>query len=183
MTMMLDKGNAFAGVKTVVTGISTPPLMYCMFRRWGTEGFALLLRHGASVRDHDFEGNTCLHLCFNSLHSPYPPSQIQRARDAIIYLIQQGADVFAENIEGQSVSDIAYSLKFGWSGDIWDCALARCGYDVSHFRLGRTRQAKYGPHYTRDDFEDLWSGAEHLCPYYDPQEDDIYVSHWPPGVI
>lgn len=184
MMIMLDKGSAFAGAQTVVRG-TTPLLMYSACRSWQTEGFAPLVRHGASVRDRDTRGNTCLHNCFECIdkHDLDPLDEMRQKRDAIVYLIQQGADVFAENSKGQSVSDIAYNPNYSklgsptsWIGDIWDCALAKCGYDVSDFRRERKRKGVYDAWYTRDDFEDLWVGFDHLCPYYDPKEDDIYLS-------
>jgi hypothetical protein len=99
----------------------------------------------------------------------------------IILLIQHGADVYAEDHLGRSPSDFAYCSgvkscreKLGsMRGDVWDFALAVCGYDISEFRSrhGRYRKARYGTSYTRQDFEELWQGQEHLCPYYDAEED------------
>lgn len=178
--MMLDKGNAFAGIQTVVEGM-TPLLLYCTSFFWHIEGFELLLRRGASVRDRDPGGGTCLHCCLKLPASPFYSLRTRQMRDAIVYLIQQGADVFAEDSQGQSVSDFAYRRdKYPWDidsvkGDIWDCALASCGHDITDFRRGRTRQDVYSRFYKREDFEDLWAGIEHLCPYYDLEDDVIYI--------
>ena len=56
-------------------------------------------------------------------------------------------------------------------GDLWDCALAITGHNVSDYRRGWPREARYGEYYTRRDFEELWAGREHLCPYYHDVED------------
>lgn len=179
MKMMLDEANVFPGIQTVAESGLTPLLVYCACGYWQIEGFEVLLRYSASVRESDHDGNTCLKLCLGFIDNPDLHYEALRARDAIIYLIEQGADVFAQNTRSYSVSDVAYQSDKLWGsfrGDLWDCAVANCGYDVSEFRSGRTRQAVYTRRYTRDDFEDLWAGAEHLCPYYDLQEDDIYLS-------
>ncbi|KXX74908.1 hypothetical protein MMYC01_208950 [Madurella mycetomatis] len=94
----------------------------------------------------------------------------------IILLINHGADVYAKDRFGLSVSDIAYTEDNSrrWlgsaRGDIWDFALALSGYNISDFRQGRHRKARYGTAYTRQDFETLWAGHEHLCPYYDIED-------------
>ena len=65
-------------------------------------------------------------------------------RDALILLITNGADVYAKDSHGRSVTDIAYNARTKWSHDrcclhlnddlrlrdIWTEALAVCGYDV-----------------------------------------------------
>jgi hypothetical protein len=106
-------------------------------------------------------------------------------RDTVIYLIQLGAEVQAEDVWGKSVSQYAYSTRpgteltprregdeyGGYSGTLWDVTLAASGYDIKEFRRDYPRTARYGPKYTRSDFEQLWTGYEHLCPYWN---DDIY---------
>ncbi|KAK4034293.1 hypothetical protein C8A01DRAFT_18863 [Parachaetomium inaequale] len=96
----------------------------------------------------------------------------------IIFLIRSGADVHAKDHNGRSVSDLAYArFPHPWDmvgsmqGDVWDFALAVCGYNISDFRQGRCRKAHYGGYYNRQGFEELWAGHEHLCPYYDVEED------------
>jgi hypothetical protein len=96
----------------------------------------------------------------------------------IVLLIRHGADLYAEDYDGQSVSHTAYSAQseervgLGCvTGDVWDFALAISGYSISAFRQGHgRRRACYGRKYTRRDFENLWVGREHLCPYYDDVE-------------
>jgi hypothetical protein len=90
-------------------------------------------------------------------------------------LIQHGADVYAENMDGESVSQWAYSTD-PWvdedppssdGGDHWDTALFRCGYDITNFQIGYPRKTVYTDWCTRKDFEKLWDGVEGACPYYD----------------
>jgi hypothetical protein len=95
----------------------------------------------------------------------------------IVLLIKHGADLYAEDYNGQSVSHTAYSVEsedrveFGCvTGDVWDFALVLSGYSISVFRQGHGRRACYGTLYTRRDFENLWVGREHLCPYYGDED-------------
>ncbi|KAK3361862.1 hypothetical protein B0T24DRAFT_498839, partial [Lasiosphaeria ovina] len=90
----------------------------------------------------------------------------------IMYLINHGADPYAKDHFSKSVSTYAYTLRHydfvrlgDIRGDVWDFALAVCGYDISEFRRGYPRKARYGSLYTRKHFEELWSGHEQLCPY------------------
>jgi len=96
----------------------------------------------------------------------------------IIYLIDQGADIFAKDFLGVSVSGMAYApgidkrtrkILGGARGDVWDFSLAVCGYNITDFRE-KIRRPRYGTYYTRKDFEKLWAGHEHLCPYYDDED-------------
>ncbi|KAL9083914.1 MAG: hypothetical protein Q9165_008321 [Trypethelium subeluteriae] len=56
----------------------------------------------------------------------------------------------------------------GYRGNLWDAALARCGYDINRFReeAVHPRKPRYAPEYTRGYFEQLWEGFESHCPYY-----------------
>ncbi|RYP46536.1 hypothetical protein DL768_007283 [Monosporascus sp. mg162] len=71
------------------------------------------------------------------------------------------ADPRATDFNGNTVSDYAYKPWIverwpaglgSYHGDLWDSVLQSCG---------------------RSDFESLWRGREHLCPYWDD-------SPWPP---
>jgi hypothetical protein len=55
----------------------------------------------------------------------------------------------------------------GYRGDLWDAALVTCGYNLSEFRKLYPRLPRYDSRYKRSDFEKLWEGIEHLCPYWD----------------
>lgn len=138
--------------------------------------FMLLLTRGADLHARDNLGRTCLHISI--LNAPF---REKREFLSLVYLINSGADVFAVDNAGESVSDYAYSPTLddkcfglgGYRGDLWDAALVRCGYGIYGMREKYPRTPKYRA-YSRSDFEMLWSGFEHLCPYYhDPPV-------WPP---
>lgn len=143
-----------------------------------------LLRLGANIRDRDDQGRSCLHTCFGNLRSPKALGQF----DTIEYLLQQGADPRAVDNDGESVSEIAYTnmswqnARNSYAGDLWDAVLHKCGHDISQFRSGHRRRARYTTpahdewswfHYNRQDFESLWKGREAECPYWDDKP-------WPP---
>lgn len=185
--IMFDFGSSFVNANTKTTPTALSPLSeLCHWGFWGAESIAVLLKRNADVTERDGNGRTCLHYC---LSSPWNNGwstfgkfdYINRYSAGIILLIQHGADVYAEDQDGRSVSDIAYSrqhrhhfdnVELGcvW-GDAWDFALAVCGHDISTFRQGRCRKASYGERYNRQHFEKLWEGHEHLCPYYYDEED------------
>lgn len=54
-----------------------------------------------------------------------------------------------------------------YGGDLWDFMLDTCGYEIMEFRKSHPRKAQYVGIYTRQDFELLWEGREHRCPYWD----------------
>ncbi|OIW24632.1 ankyrin [Coniochaeta ligniaria NRRL 30616] len=142
---------------------------------------AFLLSKGCSISDVDYYGFNCLQVFFTNAPSPEAGS----LRDFLVYLVGQGADVYATDRLGRSVSQLAYS-KTCWSemavlgsycGDLWDAVLDLCGYSVLEFRKGYPRRAIYtrsprspGWNYSRVDFERLWEGREHRCPYWDDAE-------------
>ena len=143
--------------------------------------FDFLLSKGCSIYDINDWGSTCLHVFFRSI---VPPPSAQSWRDTLIYLIQRGADVYARDFSGNSISDIAYSvrclsmeLKTGsYPGDLWDAVLVLSGLDIHDLRKRDPRRKKYGENYSRQDFELLWKDHEHECPYWDdmdwPKADD-----------
>lgn len=117
---------------------------------------------------------TCLHCLVLEAHSPSTNDELE----SLVYLIQNGVDVRAVDCEGRSVSIVAYKLNYiepelgldhfgGYRGDLWDAALATCGYDLLEFRKDYPRTPRYGTEYERADFERLWEGIEERCPYWD----------------
>ncbi|GAB1318058.1 hypothetical protein MFIFM68171_08268 [Madurella fahalii] len=152
-----------------------PLLTYCGNPLVTAKGLSILLEKGADVRARNLFGETCLHIIIENLHRRWAPrddtEHPAQARNTLTYLIQHGADVFAVDNLGRSVAEAAYTMLdyFDTSihGDLWDVALAYCGFDVARFRetYGR-RVARYNHEYTRQVFEELWKGLEHLCPYY-----------------
>lgn len=86
--------------------------------------------------------------------------------DNIKSLISAGADINT-TYNGMTCSELAYSLA-SWTGDMWDAILVSFGYDIRDFRKGHPRKVYYTSLYTRRIFEEIWSGVEYSCPYYDP---------------
>lgn len=170
----------------------------CFGSRWSAENIAVLLQRNADVTDRDEMRRTCLHHCFRRhvicdhvrAGDEFTPDhdssdQIQRYSEAIILLVKTGADVYAEDNDGRSVSAYAYSRPCGKSnkkkiscicGDVWDFALAMCGYEISKFRQkeGVPRKPRYTACYTRQTFQNLWAGHENLCPYYDDKNHGLF---------
>ncbi|KAK3900087.1 hypothetical protein C8A05DRAFT_17566, partial [Staphylotrichum tortipilum] len=93
----------------------------------------------------------------------------------VIFLVSRGADVWATDCTGRSVSHVVYSPTVtdkylgSYRRDLWDLALAANGYDVLKVR-GNTRRVSHF-NYTRAHFRQLWAGREHLCHYPEDLED------------
>lgn len=198
---MLDNENLFIDVNATLSGGETPLHLTCANGRWSAEVFDILLSRGAQIGDTDHLGRSCLHICIDSewvsnddwswyKHHRGSPSPVARFVGGMIFLIRNGVDVRATDKYDTSVSDLAYRPSWNWykpeyprigsvRGDVWDFCLASCGYDIAEFRQGRPRRVHYGAYYSREDFEELWAGKEHLCPYFNdpevPEEDP------PPG--
>ena len=128
--------------------------------------FKLLLDRGANIHARNHGGLTCLH------------KAVVRARtcknemEAIVLLVQCGANIFTTDNLGRSIFDDAYDCDHeeyrplgGYRGDLWDAVLAQCGYE-SYIRRPEQRLCHYTVRYSREDFERLWKGREHLCPYF-----------------
>jgi hypothetical protein len=133
------------------------------------EAFACMVARGVNLDSRDNSGAGCLHLAVENAKRPSSGE-----REALIYLLENGADVHAKMNDGASVSDVAYTTnsadivyKLGsYRGDLWDAVLAGVGYDIGSFRRKYPRTAKFTVQYTRNDFLKLWERQEHLCPYF-----------------
>ncbi|KAI1293277.1 hypothetical protein F5Y03DRAFT_374458 [Xylaria venustula] len=134
-----------------------------------------LMDRGSLITEKNFNGSTCLHVFFRS--EPCFP-QKENWFNALIYAVRQGADVYAAEMDGVTVSQIAYAGRYcddvyrdigSYRGDIWDAVLHACGFNIWEFRQACPRTARYTAQYTRKDFEFLWKGREQLCPYWDDQ--------------
>ncbi|KAG5789072.1 hypothetical protein H9Q69_011860 [Fusarium xylarioides] len=124
-----------------------------------------------SPDDHQTLGFTCLHSLVYKAHRSRDRDELE----ALIFLIQQGADILAVDHHQHSVSmraylpndgDNQYSSKGSYRGDLWDAALTICGYDINSHRDAYPRVPRYNRNYRRKDFERLWEGYEALCPYW-----------------
>lgn len=87
----------------------------------------------------------------------------------ISLLLENGADPYARDNEGVSVSELVYDNKYTWPGkekggsmleDIWDRALHDSGHDIALFRQNYPRQVNYTSYYTAKEFRDLWYDRE-----------------------
>ncbi|KAM7196354.1 hypothetical protein V8F33_006263 [Rhypophila sp. PSN 637] len=182
MRIFLDN-SAFVTIESIVNAArhQTPLLTFCSSQRRSVEGLSILLNRGANIHARDKSGRTCLALCVSNLTFYYRRSrsaaeELAETRAVLRSLIRRGADVFALDDLELSVSEAAYYNKYedtSAPGDLWDVVLADCGFDVAWFRMkyGIRRRAGYRRGYTRQVFEDLWKGQEHLCPYYYDHEE------------
>ena len=102
------------------------------------ESIRLLIRRGAEPGLDLQHWGGCLPLAIYGSEM----ESLEGLRDALILLITNGADVYAKESHGYSVTDIAYNARTEWwydaklqvNGDlrlrdIWIEALAACGYD------------------------------------------------------
>ncbi|KAF4445333.1 hypothetical protein F53441_10882 [Fusarium austroafricanum] len=127
-----------------------------------------------SPDDHQTLGFTCLHSLVYKAHQTKSRDELE----ALILLIKQGADIFAVDHHQHTVSmraylpnsnDNQYSSKGSYRGDLWDAALAICGYDIQRHRNSYPRVPRYNKSYRRIDFERLWEGYEAACPYWNDE--------------
>ncbi|KAG7404759.1 hypothetical protein LZL87_006270 [Fusarium oxysporum] len=127
-----------------------------------------------SPDDHQTLGFTCLHSLVYKAHRGRDRDELE----ALMFLIQQGADVAAVDHHQHSVSmraylpndgDNQYSSKGSYRGDLWDAALTICGHDINIHRDAYPRVPRYNRNYRRKDFERLWKGSEDLCPYWNDE--------------
>ncbi len=176
MKLYLDSCEGFAGMSSRDTGGRTPFLSACCGQEYSKQVFSFLLDRGANVSDLDSACRSCLHLCLKTAGGS---DRIEKQLEALICLIERGADVWARDHAGQSVSHVVYSLDFfsysfgSYRRDLWDLVLTASGYDVLKV-LGNFRRVGWYPkteHYSRTHFRRLWEGREHLCPYPEDLED------------
>lgn len=93
----------------------------------------ILLDRGASVTARNNYGETCLHLALEWIRFPVNTSE----KDSILLLVKAGADVYATDYSGISVSDVANISTFSdrkrnrgtYRIDLWDEVFTECGYD------------------------------------------------------
>ena len=139
LQILLDHGSEFINTDCEIPFSSF--LTYLLrFDKWTVESIRLLIRRGAEPGLYVQPWGGCLPLAIYGSHMESPKG----LRDALILLITNGADVYAKDRSGRSVTDIAYDAKTKWwgdnyykqlnddlrLGDIWTEALAACGYDA-----------------------------------------------------
>jgi ankyrin repeat protein len=89
--------------------------------------FALLIERGAHPNVRDNEGDSCLHIIMSYNHLPERRSAEKELPDILMILVTGGADVFATNHHGDTVSHAA--LRSGYTY-IWKQVLEDCGYNA-----------------------------------------------------
>lgn len=98
---------------------------------------------------------------------------LDRDHDSLHVLMEAGADILTRDDEGRSIWETAIEnqQQGSYARDALDSVLVSYGYhaEVSRFAEELPRHAIYRDWYSRDDFEKLWAGNEHLCPYYDDE--------------
>ena len=84
----------------------------------------------------NYYGDMCLHhVVSNASNWPSHPAITAAVKNSLVLLIQAGADVYAKNDKGCSVSARAYSLHSPCAiRHVWEEALSDCGYDATWFR-------------------------------------------------
>ncbi len=138
LQILLDHGNEFINTQCELPFSSFLPHLL-KSRMWTVESIRLLIRRGADPGLYVQSWGGCLPLAIYGSSEESPKG----LRDALILLITNGADFYAKNRFGRSVTDIACNANTEWwhNGrwhlnddlrlkDIWREALAACGYDV-----------------------------------------------------
>ncbi|KAK1761843.1 hypothetical protein QBC33DRAFT_317182 [Phialemonium atrogriseum] len=148
------------------------------------ESISLLLQKGADLHARTNTGSTCLHVYFDNIDAACLSSV---RRQVLATLIQDGHDINAVDGNGHTIEDTQYRCEAKCQGrpihnvisrlqllaykrDLWDAVLVQCDRPVVERGLffGGQQWRTMG---ARDiagekEFEDIWSGLEHLCPYY-----------------
>ncbi|KAH6984952.1 hypothetical protein BKA56DRAFT_655251 [Ilyonectria sp. MPI-CAGE-AT-0026] len=108
--LFLNHARPFADVNnsSIDTEGRSPFLSYCSGMIWTVDGFQMLMRRGANIQARDAHGKTSLHLCVWIYDSGYNSTAPRAKFDALVYLVQCGADVDAVDDFGVSVSQTAY---------------------------------------------------------------------------
>lgn len=178
-------------------------LGYCL----GSDSIKLLIDRGANVMARDFWGDTCLHLALDSVRCPGRGPKGVSEKRSLLLMVKAGADVYATNNKGMSVSDVAYisnhfnhSYNLGiYRGELWDEVLTECGYDAACFRedfqrrFGHVRVQELGEASDSDERESMSEEQDSEIDGHDsdntekpchvPMEDAFvqYDSSTPPG--
>ncbi|KAL0942352.1 ankyrin repeat protein [Colletotrichum truncatum] len=132
-----------------------------------------LIDHGATVDARDDRG--CTSLQYLVSHIRLVGGSIENDQRSLVYLIESGADISSRDDGGWSIWDTAVRnrRRGSYARDMWDFALAYSGYhsEMEAFLQDHPRHASYCRRgYSRTDFESMWEGMEHMCPYYEHED-------------
>lgn len=183
--LMLDKSGLALDLEVKDGSGYTPLLAACReyaknVNSAAAESISLLLQKGADLHARTNTGSTCLHVYFDNIRTTIH-GRIPR-RKVLVTLIQDGHDINAVDGNGYTIEDTLYRCEAKCQGrpiyngisrdallaykrDLWDAVLVQCGRSVVERGL-YCRKEQWSNGYSRQDFEAIWSGLEHLCPYY-----------------
>jgi hypothetical protein len=146
----LDSESPFISLNSIEANcFGFPPLLY-LARLYGSgysyspdapDTIALLLTRGADVRQRDADGNNCLHIMMqwdrDRLLRRHPDAMFYETyddlRDIITLMITAGADIYAINEAGTTVSEVAHAKGHC---QVWAEVLETCGYDAEEVSQG-----------------------------------------------
>ena len=144
---LFDHGSEFINAGNEIPYSSFLTVLLCSYT-WTVDSIRLLIRRGAEPGLYVQRWGGCLTLAIYGSEM----ESLEGLRDALILLITNGADIYAKDELGRSVTDIAYDAKTRWNHDgyrelnchmqlrdIWTGALAACGYDAEEV-VRRSRQ-------------------------------------------
>ena len=142
MKALVDLGPPFISLES--TGDNDPtennPLLLLAHLHTGNYAYsyqvsweiALLLSRGANVNARNSRRQTCLHMVFSGRphirDSSYLRKYLLQKKDILILYICAGADVYAVDEHGDSVSDVASNSE---QKKVWIAALKYCGIDIN----------------------------------------------------
>jgi hypothetical protein len=110
----------------------------------------MFLAKGPDLSARDYDGETCLHKLLQSSNCMISDFEI------LVSLIRAGADVFALNFKGKSVSNIAYFRYLRKNvTHMWEAALTVCGYDIARVNGGVLAGVKSNERQTIADYKRL----------------------------
>jgi hypothetical protein len=113
--------------------------------------FEMFLAKGPDLSARDYYGNTCLHKLLQSANCTINNFKI------LVSLIRAGADVFAVNFDGKSVSGTTYfsDNRYWKMKYMWEAALTVCGYDIAQFNGDVRANIKSNKRQTNADYKRL----------------------------
>jgi hypothetical protein len=146
----LDSESPFISLNSIEANcFGIPPLLYlakscgsgCSHSPDVPDTIALLLTRGADVRQRDADGNNCLHVLvrwnrdwlLDRDHDTMFYETYDELRDILTLMITAGADVYAINEEGTTVSEVAHAEGHC---QVWAEVLETCGYDAEEVFQG-----------------------------------------------
>jgi hypothetical protein len=163
---LLDFGTPFISpdaMASIRPDITPLMILVNLHRSGGAEQYkiadkvALLLRRGANPNTRSACGCTCLHILLSYSHQDsrrkFRMSAEEREiclKDILMLMITAGADVYAVDDDGDSVTDITFIFDHE---DVWYESLIDCGYNPDEVYQGNEAgtgwSSSVDPHYAQ----------------------------------